>query len=82
VGTILKSLGFITDKLSAYGRGLRLTPKVKRKIHDLLRSYGLKPNDPRTDSCAFCEEAFPTDRSAPAVQPRRKRMKPQPEMNM
>jgi hypothetical protein len=58
VGAILKSLGFVTDKLSSFGRGLCLTPQVRRRIHKLLRSYDLQPAHPRTSGCAFCEEIF------------------------
>jgi|ERR1700687_4934959 len=48
VGAILKSLGFTTDKVDSFGRGLRLTVEVKRKIHQLMQSYTLSPFQPTT----------------------------------
>jgi hypothetical protein len=65
VGSILKSLGLTTDKLDSFGRGLRLTTTVKRRIHQLLQSYNLTPNDSRTSGCALCEEMMRTDGAEP-----------------
>jgi len=45
VGSILKSLGFVTDKIQSFGRGLLLTAPVKRRIHELLESYSLVATD-------------------------------------
>ena len=66
VGSILKSLGLNTEKMSSFGRGLRLTTTVKRRIHQLLQSYNLTPNDSRTSGCALCEEMMRTDGAEPA----------------
>jgi hypothetical protein len=58
VGAILKSLGFTTGKVDSFGRGLRLTAEVQRKIHQLMQSYNLKsdPTDPRISGCVLCKE--------------------------
>jgi hypothetical protein len=59
VGAILKSVGFTTEKLDSFGRGLHLTAEVKRKIHQLMQSYNLKPTDPRDpriSGCVLCKE--------------------------
>lgn len=66
VGSILKSLGLTTDKLGSFGRGLRLTDTVKRRIHQLLQSYNLGTNDSRTSGCVLCEEMMRTDGAEPA----------------
>ena len=63
VGAILKSLGLTTDKLSSFGRGLRLTVTVKRRIHQLLQSYNLASDDPRTSGCVLCKEMRRADRA-------------------
>ena len=60
VGAILKSLGFTTDKVDSFGRGLRLTVEVKRKIHQLLQSYNLTWSDSRTGECPLCKEMMRT----------------------
>ena len=56
VDAILKSLGLSTEKVSSFGRGLQLTETVKRRIHQLLRSYNLGSTDPRTSGCVLCED--------------------------
>ena len=56
VGAILKSLGFATEKLDSFGRGIQLTHQVKRRIHQLQRSYDLKAADAASRDCALCEE--------------------------
>lgn len=75
VGAIVKALGFVTEKVSAYGRGLRLTPEVRRRIHGLLRSYGLEPSDPRTAGCRYCKETFAKDDHRPAAKHKQKTQK-------
>ena len=77
VGSILKSLGLTTDKLDSFGRELRLTAMVKRRIHQLLQSYNLTPADSACiRRCVLCQEMMRTDgagsvksrvRAAPAV---------------
>jgi len=67
VGSILKSLGLTTDKLDSFGRGLRLTVMVKRRIHQLLRSYNLTPADSACiRRCVLCEEMMRIDGAEPA----------------
>ncbi len=61
VGSILKSLGLTTDKLDSFGRGLRLTVTVKRRIHQLLQAYGLKTDPTGVAGCVLCEEMMRTD---------------------
>jgi energy-coupling factor transporter ATP-binding protein EcfA2 len=62
VGSILKSLGLTTDKLDSFGRGLRLTVMVKRRIHRLLQSYNLTPEDSACiRKCVLCHEMMRTD---------------------
>ena len=61
VGSILKSLGLTTDKLDSFGRGLRLTVGVKRRIHQLRQAYGLKPTEASIAECVLCEEMMRTD---------------------
>ena len=56
VGAILKSLGLATQKVNSLGRGIILTHAVKRRIHQLLRSYNLAPSDSSTIGCVLCEE--------------------------
>lgn len=66
VGSILKSLGLTTDKLDSFGRGLRLTVEVRRRIHGLLQAYNLKSEEPtRTRGCVMCEEMMRTDSTGP-----------------
>jgi hypothetical protein len=67
VGAILKSLGLTTEKLSSFGRGLRLTTTVKRRIHQLLQSYNLTPSEPRTGGCHLCEEIMRTKAAEPPI---------------
>jgi hypothetical protein len=55
VGSILQSLGLLTDKVSSFGRGLRLNPPVQRRVHQLLQIYRLKPVGP-TAECTPCKE--------------------------
>jgi hypothetical protein len=57
VGSILKSLGFTTDKLDRFGRGLRLTIAAKRRIHQLVHSYGIvSTSQAITGRCVLCKE--------------------------
>jgi hypothetical protein len=66
VGTVLKALGLPTGRLGRSGRGLTLTPGLKRKIHEIAGTLGI---DRRTIAermgleidygglqCALCEE--------------------------
>ncbi len=73
VGSILKSLGLTTDKVSGLGRGLRFTTTVKRRIHQLLQSYNLTPNDPLIRGCVLCEELRCADSSEPANKMKKKK---------
>ena len=57
IGPILRSLGLGTDKLNSFGRGVRLTGAVKRRIHQLVHIYNLEPS--RIDGCILCEEFEP-----------------------
>lgn len=53
-GLILKTLGIGTRKLGSPGRGIPLTYSVKRRIHELLRSFNVQPS--RVDDCILCKE--------------------------
>ena len=67
VGSTLKSLGLATDKLDSFGRGLRLTDAVKRRIHQLRESCNLMVG--RVGGCSLCEEMMSTDGAGPADAP-------------
>jgi hypothetical protein len=67
VGAILKSLGFTTGKVDSFGRGLRLTVEVKRKIHQLLQSYNLTTSASRTGGCPLCKEMMRTKSAEPPM---------------
>jgi hypothetical protein len=68
VGSILKSLRLTTDSLNSFGRGLRFTVAVRRRIHQLLKIYRLTPNDPaRVEGCSLCKE-MSTDGARPCGQ--------------
>ena len=66
VGSILKSLGLVTDKVDSFGRGLRLTGVVKRRIHQFLQSYNFAATDPSISGCVLCEEMMRADGVEPA----------------
>jgi transcription initiation factor TFIIIB Brf1 subunit/transcription initiation factor TFIIB len=61
VGAILKAIGLGTEEISRFGRGLRLTTGVRRKIHELARAYGLQPSGPACAKCSFCADTFGGD---------------------
>jgi hypothetical protein len=62
VGAILKAIGLATEGISSFGRGLRLTTGVRRKIHELARAYGVEPgSDPTSAKCSFCADTFGGD---------------------
>jgi hypothetical protein len=42
VGSILRCLGLSTEKLGNQGRGLRLTNKLVRRVHELAFAFGIK----------------------------------------
>ena len=65
MGSILKSLGLATDKVDSFGRGLRLTVVVKRRVHQLLQSYNFAATDPRTSGCVLCEEMMRAEGTEP-----------------
>ena len=66
VGDILRSLGFLTEKLGNQGRGLRVTQDLRRSIHGTAKALGLCRADildPQTimggyggARCDLCEE--------------------------
>lgn len=66
VGMVLKSLGLPTTRLGRSGRGLTLTPDLKRKIHEVAAQLGIDRRTIaarlalRTDyggvRCALCEK--------------------------
>jgi len=59
VGAILKAIGLATEGISSFGRGLRLTTGVRRKIHELVRAYGMQRGpDPTSAKCSFCADTF------------------------
>ena len=64
IGPILRSLGLGTDKLSSFGRGIRLTAPVKRRIHQLVHIYNLQPS--RIDGCILCQEFSPAAAPQPS----------------
>jgi hypothetical protein len=45
VGDLLRSLGFVTQKLGSQGRGLSLTQAVVRQIHEVARDLGRNRSD-------------------------------------
>ena len=70
VGSILRSLGLATDKLDSFGRGLRLTAAVKRRIHQLEQIYDVTSTDrPRIEGCSLCEEMMKAYGAEPADAP-------------
>jgi len=70
VGSILRSLGLATDKLDSFGRGLRLTAAVKRRVHQLEQIYDVTSTDrPRIEGCSLCEEMMKAYGAEPADAP-------------
>jgi len=45
VGAVLRSLGFISEKLGNQGRGFRLTRQFVRRVHELALDLGIKRAD-------------------------------------
>jgi hypothetical protein len=65
-GLVLRSLGLRTVRLGRWGRGLRITPGLGRKVHEIARQLGIDrrtiPTVEGLESgygglqCACCEE--------------------------
>jgi hypothetical protein len=56
VGSLLRTLGFSTQRLGAAGRGITLLNSIRDRIHDLAVGHKLFPRGSRSASCAQCEE--------------------------
>jgi len=59
IGSILRSLGFTAQRLSAAGRGTTLLNSVRQRIHDLAWSYDLLERDLRPGDCEQCRRLDP-----------------------
>jgi len=64
IGVTLQALGMPRERLGKLGRGIRLTPAVRRKIHQLARDYGFTRRDllPAPEPCELCKQYDVTGR--------------------
>jgi hypothetical protein len=55
VGTMIRQLGLKTEPRDSHGVKLRLTSAVRRKIHELARTFAVPSIEHRVAGCADCE---------------------------